>query len=1672
MSVDAEGDNKKVETNLKNFKWDRDTWSTLDKYFSQPQILAHNQLNSYNDFIENVIPSLIKNHNPIVVGHDWDPVTEKFRIKYEVEFAGQPYMSRPQINEGSGTIRNLFPNEARLRGLSYSAYMYLDVTHRFYENDVLQDQKTENQIPFKFPCMLHSDYCYLQSSNAESLRQMGECPYDLGGYFIINGSEKVVISQERPVDNKVLCFKQKEGSKFDEVVEVRSTIDQRFYPVRNNWIALTIPKEGEADQYLRISFPYLTNSSPIPLVVVFRAIGITTDQEIFEMIMGSRFDRTDISDDLVALILPSFEELHDVTDDAVGPDGRIRRSRQRIKKKIVTQDEALLYISRHIAMNMEYLENKLPARLSEGERARQREIAKKQYVLDILRRDLLPHMGFDFRAKAMFLGHMTSIMLNCKLGLRDFDVRDHYSNKRADLVGPLLKKLFQGSFGRLIKEIKREVNRTLEDSTRGLLHPGLRKVIQNCNMEAPIKKALSTGDFTPSKNANLFSSANMGVAQVLQRLSYIAYLSNIRRIQTPMEKAGGKITEPRKLDPTQYGYICLNETPEGQQVGIVKNLALTTTVTISSSTLGIKTALRKLKVVTMLNEMDPRVIYYQVKVFLNGEWLGCTQEPRKIYLMAKRFKRDGTFSPYIGIYWNFEQRELHIRTDGGRYTRPLYVVEKYRNRWVPKIALDWDKAKGMDFKTLVRNGYIEFIDPEEGENVMIAMTGNLLNKNDDTLEEFYNYTHLELHPSMCQGVVSQMIPFSDHNQSPRNCYQCLWKEEGVYMADGTIKKIKDIVIGDSVITVDPKTLVQKSSKVINQYVKPTDKNIISIRTLSGRNLVCTDDHPILTLNGWKKSGSLDKNDSICISPKQIQYPLDKKDLVMDRESFIEITTKVGIKESLIMKHVAELEGLNLLPLRQDSEQIPILARIFGFCNTDGSAAIYRETPQVQMSLGSKKGAHEYVRDITDLGFEENSITETRGIVHGVTHHGWHVIYNNAFASLIIALEVDLGKKTESKFEKLPKWIMEGSQLVKREFLSGFQGGDGCKIRYNVLKGRKSPNFILNTTSQQKCKEHLESLVYRMTEIKSLFEEFGIICKDIYTKKYKKHEDRTDVYLPFECSRKNIINYFERIGYRYDHHKIFDSLSVYEYLKYHQMMVDNIDNMKKNIVELHGNQGKTHATVGKILGITERKASDLWKSRNMTSRVPNDYIKVDEWMKLVSVKEYSLYVPFESMKKMDNVEIADITVESNCHSFITESGIVVHNSSMGKQALGIYATNFNQRMDTMAHILCYPQKPLVTTRTTRYANLERLPHGQQCIVAVASYTGYNQEDSVLLNKAAVDRGKFNSLYFKTYVSEMNPHKSSTAEEERFGRPDPSRTQGIKHGVDAYEHLNDDGFAKIGSYVKTNDVLIGKYVKLKDEIKSITGKRITHNDISVQVKPGDFGFVDKRIPSMGSVKNLNADNNPFCKVRISQLRKPVIGDKLASRMAQKGTVGLLLAEEDMPFTDSGMVPDIVMNPHALPSRMTVGQMLECIFGKAACLEAEVKDATPFTHFDQEEIHNTLERFGYEKNGEEVMYNGFTGEMMKTTIFIGPVYYQRLKHMVKDKIHARATGRVNNLTKQSVEGRNQGGGLRFEKACVEVKSLQVPAYRGNTIKFRERPVLTNRKSLFSKHLDTKSA
>jgi len=349
----------------------------------------------------------------------------------------------------------------------------------------------------------------------------------------------------------------------------------------------------------------------------------------------------------------------------------------------------------------------------------------------------------------------------------------------------------------------------------------------------------------------------------------------------------------------------------------------------------------------------------------------------------------------------------------------------------------------------------------------------------------------------------------------------------------------------------------------------------------------------------------------------------------------------------------------------------------------------------------------------------------------------------------------------------------------------------------------------------------------------------------------------------------------------------------------------------------------------------------------------------------------------------------------------------------KQAVGLYSSAYNTRFDTFAHVLNYPQKPIVTTRFKKYTDVDKLPYGVNAIVAIASYGGYNQEDGLILNKTSIERGMFNSLYFRSYEDSEESDGS-----KRIYFDNPQNVSNVKKGKTInYDKLDKNGIVKEGSYVTATDAIIGKV----GEETNIDGKRV--NTVSGKtIKFSTSGFVDKVVVTK------NKDNLRSAKVRIRKNKIPTVGDKYASRPGQKGMCGLVLEQEEMPFTKDGIVPDIIINPHAIPSRMTINQLLECVLGKSACLGGFLGDATAFQNNDIHDYAELMKKYNYNEWGNETMYSGITGEQLTTSIFIGPTYYQRLKIMVADKIHSRGTGPLQSLIRQPAAGRSNNGGLRI--------------------------------------------
>lgn len=372
--------------------------------------------------------------------------------------------------------------------------------------------------------------------------------------------------------------------------------------------------------------------------------------------------------------------------------------------------------------------------------------------------------------------------------------------------------------------------------------------------------------------------------------------------------------------------------------------------------------------------------------------------------------------------------------------------------------------------------------------------------------------------------------------------------------------------------------------------------------------------------------------------------------------------------------------------------------------------------------------------------------------------------------------------------------------------------------------------------------------------------------------------------------------------------------------------------------------------------------------------------------------------------------------------------VNYGAKMVGQAIGMYPLNYLQRADTKVNIMIHPQQPLVKTYINDILNYENHPSGQNVNIAVMSYEGYNMEDSIIINKSSIERGLLWTFLFRSHEAEEKRYLGG--QEDIIGIPEPG-VRGYR-GEEYYKHLDEDGIVSRETELSADDVIIGKVSPLRflgslDQF--ITGLE-NIREASVKVKHGRDGIVDRIFITESST------GAKLVKVILRALKRPEIGDKLASRHGQKGVIGLALPQQEMPFTENGSVPDLIFNPHGIPSRMTIGQLLEILAGKLSALRGEQIDGSGFHSEGEEKYRKELVEHGYRNDGKETLYNGKTGKMFENRIYIGNVFYQKLDHLVSNKIHARSKGPVTLLTKQPTEGKAKKGGLRLgemEKDCL---------------------------------------
>lgn len=1099
------------EINNKEISDSEIPWILIESYFKHKHLkqLVKHQLESYNYFVNNQIQQTIEMFNPLLIASEHDFIKELNLYRLEIEITFENFsIYRPQIYENNGSTKIMFPQEARLRNFSYSSAMTIDLNIKYiirngenYKNVLNYQKKIKNVHIGKLPIMLKSDLCVLNQYKHLNHNETGECYMDPGGYFIINGSEKTCISQERAAENQIYCYNiEKNNNKWSWKAEMKCIPDWKCISPKQINILVASRNNGYGNAlYLQIPRVKI----PIPLFIMFRAFNIISDKEICELIMLD-ITKENMKKMLISLKASIIEA-----------------------NKVVTQEAAIKYIVANVIYTPMNMDKETGSK------------KKYDFAIEVLNNDIFPHCKTE-KQKIYMLGYMTNILLQTSFGWLLESDRDSYVNKRVDLTGPLLNNLLRNYFNKLVKDMKKQIIREIntgswksnDDYENIITKTNIYKIIKSTTIEQGIKRALATGDF----GIKQINSNKVGVAQVLNRLTYLSSLSHLRRVNTPIDKSG-KLVPPRRLHNSTWGFLCPAETPEGQSIGIVKNLAYLAHVTINSNSSGLYDY-----ILPIIDNIDTYSGSYKdlddyVKVFINGSWVGITNDPDKIYRCLKDKKYKGIINIYTSIIFNSKLKEIRVCNDAGRITRPLLKVKNnkimYNISIVEKVRtgeLNWDD---LVIAIKLEDSVIEYVDSYEQNSALIAMKTNILNNsNTNTI---YHYSHCEIHPSTIFGILASCIPFPDSNQSPRNTYQ---------------------------------------------------------------------------------------------------------------------------------------------------------------------------------------------------------------------------------------------------------------------------------------------------------------------------------------------------------------------------------------------------------------------------------------------------------------------------------------------------------SAMGKQAIGMYVTNYDNRMDKTAYVLTYPMRPLVETRIMNIIKLNNIPSGQQVIVAIASHTGYNQEDSLLFNKGAIDRGLFLATIYHT---EKDEDKKLFGTEEMRCKPDKTKTKNIKFAN--YDKLNNQGIVPENSLIEDRDIIIGKVIPIKENKNDFT-KTVKYSDGSISYRTHEESYVDK------NYLESNGDGYNFCKVRVRNFRKPVIGDKFSSRHGQKGTIGNIIPEEDMPFTANGLKPDIIINPHAIPSRMTIAQLKETLLGKVLLELGLFGDGTSFGDFEISTIIDKLNELGYESKGNELMYNALTGEQLTMNIFIGPAFYQRLKHMVNDKQHSRSIGPMVNLTRQPAEGRSRDGGLRFgemERDCM---------------------------------------
>lgn len=1905
----------------------------MELYYNRKGIMYSHLYNSFNKFLDEDMKSFLEEGD-----HTFFEKIDKNRlIKYKFKY--ENITIKPPTMEND--VEPMFPSNARNRSLVYGGRVMAKVTQIQEITDIATDEKIvrvighpEDNVPIaNMPMMLRSAYCSL---NLYKGADKSECEYDPGGYFVINGSEKVIISQDRMIDNKPLVFVRKESGADIHIVQVNS---KSYKP---HGMSQSIMIKMKKDGILTIRAPIL---SEIPVMILFRALGIESDRDIINYIV---YDEND----------------HDMVDAL-----RISLNECKNEKgiKIQKKEDAELYLLNKIRVIKKYSETS-------------KEIKQQQkhlHLISLLRDGFLPHIESNTIQKAIYLGYMINRLIRCYIGRIPKDDRDSYQNKRIDLPGTLIEELFKQYYRKMLNDCNKFFKKRNSSDENPIV---IINQIKPNVIEQGLKTALLTGSWIRRK----------GVAQMLQRYTYLQGIAFFRRVDAPGDDASSsKLTSPRHLHPSSARWLCLTGDTEIQmgdgsvkQIKDIKNGE--SVVSVYNENLGIV----KSRTQNWFRSNPEKLLKITT---ITGREIKCTldhkllihKDKKNNYIEARHMKLgDNLIATYMQKYLPIEkemniiikssdvpelykkdlldmglldkpisQTKLEITarligasiTDGhigirgnGTYDCSFYVGEEQdvydlvddiqalgfaspsikRNitKLVDKIGRETNYRTWEVVKDGVFAYYLAKMGAFIGKKTKMhrSLPEWLINSNKNIKREFL---------SGFQGGDGSKITLCKNQDSYKLALGNT--EQASYMdyTESTTKYMKSIC--DMFMEFDINCKIQVNRR--KNKVSEDSPDIVSlIFEQSYNNIMKYIEHIKYRYCNEKQRKSLPVSEYVryrvhCANKKMNNYETIKS-LYEEGKKPSEIYEQTGIDHSII-KRIIENHNKNNTPkaraFNPGNGVIEYYEYLKNYCIDDNFIACQ-------------------IEKIEEIDPEPVYDFETHNDSHSFIANG--IVSHNCPTSTPEHAKVG---KTKHLSITGSITILQSSQtaLIKsylKKKLINVQDVSSQKIK-DYTKVLLNGEWLGLTAEGPKLAREL-----KQNKLSGKFDPLVSIVYDIMEGEIRIYSDGGRGYCPAICVENN------EIKLKREHLKMIslNKMDTDKITSWEEFMIKN-----PGVIEYIDMEEQPYLLISdritEVEKMRQRMITSIDKVKNVKQgKVENRY---DDMM-FVKYTHCDFHPSFLLGEIPTNIPF--------CNSNHGPRNIFQY--AQGRQAMGIFTTNYRDRLD-ISYILYHPQRPLAMTRTAKFMYADVLPSGENVVVAIACYSGYNQEDSLVFNKSSVDRGMFRSMSLKKYQSVIQKNQS-TAQDDIHMKPDPSKVTGMRHG--SYDKINEKGYAPEETVLNNNDVLICKvspiqpvysdrekremkiykdgsevykgiapsvvdrvwadlynnegYKMIKTRIRServprigdkfcipinvdveiltytgwkkmlditmndriatldnhkylkyekpidvyrfgywgsvyklrsqqvdldvtmdhelyikkrdkdyfelipaddIYGKRyqlkkdcennnpdkefirlppykngninlperqikyddfldllgvfisdgcisgegnglyinlaggkkrkIIHmqnicnklglnlqsektddykhlNDLGLGCKheihdvqlakflePLSVGALNKFLPDYvwdlsqrqarllltslisgdgshnnqgsecyytsskqladdvmrlaihagwsGSVKTIRPVGTPYkivtkrgssegvinadtLSVRIiktknepqinhghsktqngqSESKYHYYGDVFClevpshvfmirqngknvwigncSRNGQKGTCGILLKASDMPFTREGIQPDIILNPNAIPSRMTIAQFIECLVGKVSAIEGHEADATPFNDTDIEEIKNRLEKLGYSRDGTEYLYNGMTGQKLKVALYIGPTYYQRLKHMVEDKIH----------------------------------------------------------------------